>query len=856
MLPHEPAGPDRVGQRLQDVDVHQREPPASRLPTGTVTFLFTDIEGSTQLLHELGPEQYAVALAEHRRVLRAAFTEHGGVEVDTQGDAFFVAFPTAPGAAAAALDGQERLEPGPIRVRMGVHTGTPTVTAEGYVGIDVHRGARVAALANGGQVLLTEATAQLLDAQLTDLGRHRLKDFDGPARLLQMGTTSFPSLRTPGAVSLPTPATPFLGRDRELFDGIALVLEHDPAILTIIGPGGTGKTRFALELARLLAEDADGGTLFVPFAALRDPALMLSTLAEVLGADGAEPGAIAARVGEKRTHVVLDNLEQLLPEVAAPLASLVDASPSLRLLVASREALGVAAETRFDLPPLTSDDAVELFLARARAVRPDIAPTVAVRSLCDRLDRLPLALELAAARTRLLSPEQLLERLSARLDLPAPRDADPRHATLRSTIAWSYELLAAEERDLFIRLAVFRGGCSLEAIEDVCAAELETVASLIDKSLLRRRTDPQDVERYWMLETIREFAAVELRATPELEREVRQRHATWTLALARSAALAVVDRERGRQAHYHVAIAAREEFRGAIAWATEHEPVLAAELVIALENYWATTAPNEGRSYAEALLCQGDVLPAWARAPLLRWAGAAALRDDLELGEQRYRMAIELFEALGDRSSVVGLQARFAVHAGLFGEVDEARRLVAEVRAANGAVGNLVVEPQMLSTLAKLAHREGDVEAALAYTRESIDVAAQTGFDLWALWELPFELELAFELGRPEEAARAGRRGLRLAQRLDDRRVMLWLLVGLALAALRQGAPEHAGELWGGFLAAQEEEPASVSDHVVELARPVRECRAAAFLAAVEEGRLLPLPHVVELALDESQTVP
>ncbi|MDH5334494.1 MAG: adenylate/guanylate cyclase domain-containing protein, partial [Thermoleophilia bacterium] len=215
------------------------------LPTGTVTFLFTDIEGSTRLLHRLGPEAYAAALAEHRRVLRSAFAEHGGVEVDTQGDAFFVAFPTAGGAAAAALAGGSALGDGPVRVRMGLHTGTPTVTAEGYVGADVHVGARVAAVAHGRQVLLTEATRALLPAgaEVLDLGLHRLKDVAGPTRLLQIGAAAFPPLRTPGAIDLPTPVTRFVGRERELYDAVALWVEREPRVLTVVGPGGTGKTR-------------------------------------------------------------------------------------------------------------------------------------------------------------------------------------------------------------------------------------------------------------------------------------------------------------------------------------------------------------------------------------------------------------------------------------------------------------------------------------------------------------------------------------------------------------------------------------------------------------------------------------
>ena len=337
----------------------------SDLPTGTVTFLFTDIEGSTRLLHTLGPDAYAEALAEHRRVLRDAFAAHGGVEIDTQGDAFFVAFPTAQAAAGAAHDGQDALTGGPIRVRMGLHTGSPIVAAEGYVGIDVHRGARVAALAHGGQVLLTEATAALLEeTSLSDLGRHRLKDFDGPARLLQLGTDVFPALRTPGAVSLPTPATSFLGRERELHDAVSTWLERDPRVLTIVGPGGTGKTRFAIELARLLAEDAGGGTVFIPFAPIADATLLLSAIADSLGAPAPEATAVGARVGEKRTHAVLDNLEHLLPDAARTIADLVAAAPELRLIVTSREPLRIAGEAEFDLPPLVSDEAVALFLSR------------------------------------------------------------------------------------------------------------------------------------------------------------------------------------------------------------------------------------------------------------------------------------------------------------------------------------------------------------------------------------------------------------------------------------------------------------------------------------------------------------
>ena len=822
-----------------------------------MTFLFTDIEASTRLLHALGPEAYAEALGEHRRALRDAFAAHGGVEVDTQGDAFFVAFPTAGGALAAAGQGQAALAAGPISVRMGVHTGTPTVTAEGYVGVDVHRGARVAAVAHGGQVLVSETTAALVEAALTDLGRHRLKDFDGPALLLQLGSTTFPPLRTPGAVVLPTPATRFVGRDQELFDAVALVLEHDPAVLTILGPGGIGKTRFVLELARLLAEDAVGGTLFVPLASMRDPTLVLPGLAAAVGAESPEPQAIAARIGEKRTHLVLDNVEQLLPAAARALASLVDAAPSLRLLVSSREALQIAAETRFDLPPLSADDAVDLFLLRARAVRPGVVGDRSVEALCERLDRLPLAIELAAARTRLLTPEVLFERLSGRLDLPATRDADPRQATLRATIEWSYDLLTAREQGLFARLAVFGSGCSLESAEEVCDADLETLASLIDKSLVRRRVEPGGRDRYWMLETIREFAEGRLSTAPALERELGSRHARCMLRLARAAHLnPSKDLAQGLRQDYELVLAERDEMRKAVDWAMARDPHLATEIVLALEQYWATSAPGEGSAYVHGLLQSPNVASPELRAPLLRLQGAMMLLTGaVEPGEASYREALVLFEDLGDVSSAVGLRARFAVHAGAFADVSEARRLVAEVCAANASVGNPIVKPQMLSTLGEIARREGELHEARTLFRDSVDAARESGFLLWELWQLYAQLEVELALDLLDEAERTGQDALRLAWRLEDRRMVEALLVELALAALRRNDHARAGMLWGAVLAIHREEPLADWDRLPSVTE-LDVCSDERFLAAVQGGELLSVASAVAVALGESQTVP
>ena len=813
----------------------------SNLPTGTVTFLFTDIEGSTRLLHALGPDAYAEALAEHRRVLRAAFAAHGGVEVDTQGDALFIAFPTAPGAAAAAVDGQAALDAGPLRVRMGLHTGTPIVTGEGYVGVDVHRGARVAALAHGGQVLLTEATSLLLgeEVSLRDLGRHRLKDFDGPARLLQLGTDPFPPLRTPGTVSLPVPATPFLGRERELHEAVSVTLESDPRIFTILGPGGTGKTRFALELARLLAEDADGGTLFVPLSTLRDPALALPAIAEALGAESAEPAAVAARVGDKRTHLLLDNVEQLLPAVAAPMAALVDASPSLRLLLTSREALQVAAEARFDLPPFAADDAVAFFIARARSVHPQIEESPSVPALCERLDHLPLALELAAARTRLLTPAALLDRLGARLDFPAPRDADPRHATLRATIEWSYDLLSPGEQRLFADLAVFRGGCTLEAAEDVCLADVDILASLIDKSLVRRRTDAEDVDRYWMLETIHEFASARLHERDERAvRELRTRHARRMRSIARSADLGSdfepVD------PRFELARREIDDMRAALDWATAAEPALAAELVGALELYWVTQAVAEGQRRTQELLTLGDAVPTPLQAVLHTIHGGTTilLENDQAAGEPSYEAALGIYRALGDIRGEAKILMRLAVHAGTRGDARKARRLIGVVRSLTESLDTPALEAQALGTLASLARSAGDLEGALALYDESAEVAAACGFTLWESWARTDAAGVALELGRSDVAESHAREALETAWEHGDRRISVWALILLALAALEHGQFERAGRLWGAAEAENENSGILATDEdLPRLTAPLRVALEPGFARGLELGR-------------------
>jgi predicted ATPase/class 3 adenylate cyclase len=826
------------------------------LPTGTVTFLFTDIEGSTRLLHALGPDAYAAALAEHRRLLRAAVAAHDGVEVDTQGDAFFVAFPTAPGAAAAALDGQAALAPGPIRVRMGLHTGTPTVTDEGYVGVDVHRGARVAALAHGGQVVLTETTAALVtDVPLRDLGRHRLKDFDGPAHLFQLGGDELPPLRTPGAVDLPTPATRFLGREAELLAAAGLWLDREPRLLTIVGPGGTGKTRFSIELARLLADEADGGTVFVPLAPVRDATVVVPMVAERLGAAEGSSAAIAARVGDKRTHVVLDNLEQLLPDAAHPLAELLAAAPTLRLLATSREPVRIAGESQLDLPPMGETDAVRLFLERAQSIRSEIVDTPAVHELARRLDGLPLALELAAARVNLLGPEQLLERIGQRLDLlKGGRDADERHATLRATIAWSHDLLDDAERELFARLAIFRGGCTLDDAEAVCDADLDTLASLLDKSLVRRRVDPDGVERFWMLETIREFARERLDESGE-ESDLRRIQADRLIELAdRAGTQAMVNATRDW--NFDLVAPEIDNVRAVLEWALEHDPDRGLHLVTWLEAYWVVRDPVEGASWLERFLASAPNAEPTLRAAACRSLGGVLdIVGEHERAAPRYQESLTLFVSGGDEIQASHLRFRVGANALYRGEPGTAWPLIERVLEDSRRLGVRVGECQALGFLGRRASEEGDPERALELALASALIAGAARWTWWEAHELTNAAELERELGRLDAAEEHAVRAVELSLRLGDRQGMVFAAAELAIVATLRDDADRAGRLWGaleselsaGHVGQWENYEAEIEGQVLVADGPV-------FSSAREEGRLLSIAEAV--GLEPSQTVP
>jgi predicted ATPase/class 3 adenylate cyclase len=705
------------------------------LPSGTVSFLFTDVEGSTQLLQELGADAYAAALADHRRLLREAFARHGGVEVDTQGDAFFVAFPTAPGALAAAREAQQALAAGPIRVRMGLHTGTPLLTEQQYVGVDVHRTARIAAAGHGGQVLVSAATYALVDpSALRDLGEHRLKDLAAPERLWQLGEEEFPPLKTLYRTNLPVPATPFLGREHELQEVVALLEREDVRLLTLTGPGGTGKTRLALQAAAEAAGVFPDGLTWVGLSPLRDPALFLPVVAQALQVKE-EPGrpiadTLVAQLSGRRLLLLIDNAEHLLPQAADAVARL---QPSgVTLLVTSRERLQLQGEQVWAVPPLGEEDGVALFSARARALDASFRASATVRELCERLDNLPLALELAAARTPLFTPGQLLERLGQRLDLlTGGRDADPRQQTLRATIAWSYDLLNSDERRLFCRLAVFVGGCSYEAAERVCEADPDTLQSLLDKSLLRRRDTELGRPRYWMLETIREFAAERLQESEEAE-ELPKRHADYFLRLAEETEPALHGPEQA--ARLDQLDTEQGNLRAALG---SGPPDRRLGLAASLSWFWQLRSYlGEGLSWLEGALDEVEE-PTINRARALDGAGRLAFYSGYRGPDRRLlEESVELMQTLGDERGLAQSLAYLGIVAGVGRDPATARTAGENAVTTSRAAGDDWTQALALWGLGTnyVLGRCGppDNEAGAPLLEESAALFRRTG-DKWGL---------------------------------------------------------------------------------------------------------------------------
>jgi predicted ATPase len=810
------------------------------LPTGTVTFLFTDIEGSTRLLHELG-HRYADALAEHRRLLREAVARHGGVEVDTQGDAFFVAFARATDAAAAAAAAQDALGDGAVRVRMGLHTGEPTVTEEGYVGMAVHHGARVMAAGHGGQVLLSQATRDLLDPRFAvrELGEHRLKDLSAPQRLYQLGEGEFPPLKTLHQTNLPIQATPLIGRERELAELANALREH--RVVTLVGPGGTGKTRLALHAAAQAVEEFEHGVWWVPLAPVTDPERVESAIGGAIGADG----PLREYLRPQRALLLIDNFEQVV-EGADQVAAVIEAAPRISVLVTSREPLRIHAECRYPVDPLREADAVALFVDRARTVDTSFAPDDPVAEICRRLDGLPLAVELAAARIGLLSSAELLERLDRALPLltGGARDAPERHRTLRATIEWSYDLLSVEEQRLFVRLAVFAGSFTLEAAEQICGAELDVVQALVDRSLVRRWGSG----RFGMLETVREYALERLDALPDAG-TVRRRHAEYFLDVAESTHLAVETFYLGPR--FDLAHAEQENFRSALAWAIEGDPELGLALATELENFWVGNDPREGIRWFRALFENADERGSITRGRALRvFGGVNDIAGDQEAAREKYEASLAVFEELGDDAGRARLLHRVALNAMRRGELERARSFAEQSLDLHVKVGNRFGQAEAIGALGAVARDLGEAERAFELIEKSAATAEEAGVPWWVMG---MELELAqldLAAGRTRQAEQRAREALAMAADMRDRGGRVFGVGLLAAVAAERGEYEQAGRLWGAIETEQVGAPNGgwIRHRAANEAR-VLASRSSEFERGLAAGRGWTLDEAVEYAL-------
>jgi predicted ATPase/class 3 adenylate cyclase/Tfp pilus assembly protein PilF len=914
-------------------------------PTGTLTFLFTDIEGSTRLW-EHDAQAMQAALSRHDELLRRAIQERGGYVFKTVGDAFCAVFPTAPDALEAALEIQRRLlsseweRIGTFRVRMALHTGAAEERDGDYFGPPVNRVARLLSAAHGGQVLLSLSTQELVRDQLPtgtslrDLGEYRLKDLFRPERVFQLSApelpSEFPPLRTLEAYrnNLPLQPTPLIGREKEVAEVRDLLRGKAMRLLTLTGPGGTGKTRLALQAAADLLEDFPDGTFLAPLATLTEAQLFFSAVAETLGVreTGEQPlkDTVKDYLGHRRLLLVLDNFEQVL-KAAPAVSELLGGAPGLKVLATSRAPLGLYGEHVYPVPPLalpdlerppplerlTQYEAVRLFVERAQAVRPDFSITnesaPAVAEICVRLDGLPLAIELAAARIKMLPPKAMLQRLSSRLKLltGGARDLPERQRTLRATIEWSHALLDQGEQVLFGRLAVFSGGRTIEAIEAVCDAEddlpvdaFDGISSLLDKSLLRQEEGPNGEPRFVMLETVHEFAREQLQESAEAER-IKRLHAQYFLTLAEEAN---PELKGANQLEWLERLEAENDnMRAALSWASQRDEAgVAMRLGGALWRFWSVRGYySEGRRWLEAALAiDGRVSPE-VRAMALAGLGTLTLEQgDLDRGKQAceeglqlleheargeageaklcllvffgwvtlqredYGRATRLFEEslalsrkMGDTWWIAGSLLQLALVTSFLGDSERATELYEESMDLFREQGDKNGLASCLNDLAMVVYSQGDLVRAAKLTEEAVALLRELGARgsvALVLCNLGWITLLQDDLGK---AADLYGESLSLAWDAGLNPLVEHTLEGFACLAGARGATDRAARLWGAAQTLHEtkgipRDPDFLSEADARISVVRSGMNEEAWEEAWRKGRAMTLDEAVSYALE------
>jgi predicted ATPase/class 3 adenylate cyclase len=827
----------RLGEQARPAAPAAGRPDAPELPTGTVTFLFTDIEGSTRLLQDLG-DRYAAVRDEHAAIVRQAVEAGRGVEVSTEGDSFFVAFASPVGAVRAAVAAQRGLAvhdwapAPPVRVRMGLHTGEGVLGGDNYVGLDVNRAARVAAAGHGGQVLVSDATRGLVEhalpegVSLRDLGPHRLKDIAQPEHLHDLVVeglrADFPPPRTLDARRdiLPVQRTSFVGREEEIAEVIGLL--DRARLVTLSGPGGVGKTRLAVAVAERLGDRFAAGIVFVPLAGVTRPELALAGIARAVGADLAGTRApleiLVEQVGDDRWLLLLDNLEQVI-DVAGDLGELLVRCPGVAILATSRRVLGLVAEREYPVAPLLlppdpagvpveallASPAVALFVERARAVRHDFALTQrnawAVVELCRRLEGLPLAIELAAARTRLLDPDAILGRLAGSLDAlgTGAVDLPERQRTLRATVDWSVDLLEEAERSLLEVAAIFVDGWTLQAAAQVAGLD-EDQALDLSEALARHSLISLDRtelgSRLRMLGTVREFVAERLGARPDLA-EIGRRHADHYRELAEQADRPL--RGVGQGEWFERLEAEAGNLAAAVSWYLAHDPTPLPHLFRVLWQFWsARDHLGEARAWVDQLLPATDAFDPQARAELA-WTALVTVDevgDDQAVLAARQRLGPLLAEIHDPFLQAVS-QLAMAWTAPVVGDLDGA------LRGALASLEQLRGQDEpfwtalAVSTAGLVETTVGRYDDAQRHLREARDLGKRFD-DAWmAAWSRVQLGTLAVVRGRLEEARALLEEALELSLAAHSTRSVTLCLAGFARLAWVAGDAERAALLAG-----------------------------------------------------------